>query len=81
MRATAVISTAGGHIADVPEGPTSGGWGSWDVARVGLEEVNLIQGCAVARSAQECEEDEQDGTGREEKAEEAERCPCYEYPD
>lgn len=80
VRATAVTPTTGGHIADVPEGPTRGCRGPWDVARVGLEEVDLIQGCAIARSAQECEENEQDGTGREEKAEEAQRHSCYKIP-
>lgn len=73
VRATAVIATTRSHIADVPECPTSGCRSSWDIARVGLEEVHLIQGCAVSRSAQKCKEDEQDGTGHEEQAEEAQR--------
>lgn len=80
MRASAVIATIGVHTAKVPERPTRGCWSSRDIARVGLEEVHLIQWCAVARSAQECEEDEQDGTGREEQAEEAQRRSCSRIP-
>lgn len=73
VRATAVIATTGSHIADVPECPTSGCRSSWNIARIGLEEVHLIQRCAVSCSGQECEEDEQDGSGHEEQAEEAQR--------
>lgn len=73
MRASAIIATIGSHIADVPERPTRGCRRSWDITRVGLEEVHLIQWRGVSRSAQECEEDEQDGAGREEKAKEAQR--------
>lgn len=67
------------HSTDLPERPARRGRGAWDVARVGLEEVDLVQRVGIASTTQQCEEDQQDGTGHEEQADEAQRhsyrCP------
>lgn len=67
------------HSTDLPERPARSGRGTWDVARIGLEEVDLVQWVGVANTTQQCEEDQQDGAGHEEQADKAQvypyRCP------
>lgn len=46
------------HSAEVPEGPTRGWRCAWDISRVRLEEVNLVQRIAVACTSQQSEEDQ-----------------------
>lgn len=73
VRATAVTLAIRRDTAHVPECPARERWRPWDIARVGLEEVDLIERSVIARATQQCEEDQEDGAGHEEQAEEAKR--------
>lgn len=46
------------HTAHIPEGPSRGDRSAWNIVRIGLEEVDLIQRGAVAGAAQQCEKDQ-----------------------
>lgn len=76
VRATTVIPAIVRHTAYIPEGPARGGWSPWDVACIRLKEIDLVQRVRVTSTAQQCEENEQDGAGHEEQAQEA-QCSSY----
>lgn len=65
----AIISAQG---ADVPEGPPRDGGSVRDIARVSLEEVNLVERVMVAGTGEKGEEDEEDGAGGEDEGKEGE---------
>lgn len=56
VRATAITPAIALHCAQLPECPARNGWSAWDVARVGLEEVDLVQRVGVGSTTQQCEE-------------------------
>lgn len=71
VRATTYTPAIVVHTAHIPEGPARGGWSTWDVACIRLKEVDLVQRVRVTSTAQQCEENEQDGAGHEKQAQEA----------
>lgn len=73
VRFSAVILAAISDSTEVPEGPTRRCRCTWDIPRVGLKEIDLVQRSVVVTPRQESEEDQQDGACHKEQAHKAQR--------
>ena len=74
MGLSAVTPAVGVHSTEVPECPSRDRCCAWDISRVCLEEVDLVQGITVAYTSQQSEEDQQNRSCHEKQARKAQCC-------